>query len=46
MKRNDYLYHQVEFDIKISNAGIQFIEGQQLYNNTIVQQFTLSMNIL
>ncbi|CAF4005025.1 unnamed protein product, partial [Rotaria sp. Silwood1] len=29
------------FDIEISDAGVQFIEGQQLYNNTVVQQFTL-----
>ncbi|CAF1122603.1 unnamed protein product [Rotaria sordida] len=31
----------VEFDVKINDAGVQFIEGQQLYNNTVVQQFTL-----
>ncbi|CAF2881029.1 unnamed protein product [Rotaria sp. Silwood2] len=44
MNSNQYenIYSKwVEFDVKISDAGVQFIEGQQLYNNTVVQQFTL-----
>ena len=36
--------YQVEFDVRVSDAGNQFIEGQQIYKNIIVQQFTLRMN--
>ncbi|CAF1049323.1 unnamed protein product, partial [Adineta ricciae] len=31
----------VEFGVKINDAGAQFIEGQQRYNNISVQQFQL-----
>ncbi|CAF2047661.1 unnamed protein product [Rotaria magnacalcarata] len=31
----------VEFDVELSDAGMQFIEGQQLHNNVVVQQFKL-----
>ncbi|CAF1358196.1 unnamed protein product [Adineta steineri] len=42
LSQNESIYSKwVEFDIKINDAGIQFIEGQQIYNNITVQQFTL-----
>ncbi|CAF3878033.1 unnamed protein product [Adineta steineri] len=42
ISQNENIYSKwVEFDIKINDAGIQFIEGQQIYNNITVQQFTL-----
>ena len=34
------LREQVEFDIQLHDAGMQFIEGEQMYQGAVVQRFT------